>query len=423
MRYIYIILFTLITANNLFCQNANYKGDYLFKNAQIISMKSNIPPQKGDLLVKNGVIIGIGKFEKTQAKKSIDLKGKYIMPTLSDAHVHLSRNEEGLKKQLTLNLINGITKVRSMRGEWKDKDLVKEFKLSMVTPKIYICPPPIRWRQNFNDSTLTAYFKKSQNFDFIKILSVKDEDTFKKIDSFAKLNKINIGGHFPKYISDTALVNSNYNSFEHLGGLIGIKKESLEKRVDWMKNKNIFVCPTLQWYVIGYGQHSVDDMLKQRGMEYINDSIKKYWAKKSRQYRNKLGKIAFKEEVLKYSKELEERCKILKLLNDYNIKLLLSPDSSSKFIVSGFGLLEEMELYKKAGFSNYEILKTTTINFADFFNENYGTIELNKDADFLILNKNPLNNLDALKSIQGIFYDNKFLTKKDLKKLSKSILP
>ncbi|MFM9403168.1 hypothetical protein ACKLNQ_14725 [Myroides odoratimimus] len=61
----------------------------------------------------------------------------------------------------------------------------------------------------------------------------------------------------------------------------------------------------------------------------------------------------------------------------------MSSDSSSKFIVPSFGLLEEMKLYQKAGLSNFDILKSATINFALFFKENYGIIASGKDVDFI----------------------------------------
>ena len=103
--------------------------------------------------------------------------------------------------------------------------------------------------------------------------------------------------------------------------------------------------------------------------------------------------------------------------------MLLSPDASSKFIVPGFGLLEEMKLYQKAGLSNFDILRSATTNFALLFDENYGTIETGKDADFMLLSHNPLNDLKALENVNSVFYNNKYLDQKQLNEISKSVLP
>ena len=119
---------------------------------------------------------------------------------------------------------------------------------------------------------------------------------------------------------------------------------------------------------------------------------------------------------------MQERFNITKRLNDEGVKLLLSPDSSSKFIVSGFGMLEEMKLYQKAGLSNFDILRSATTNFALLFNENYGTIETGKDADFMLLSHNPLQDLKALENVNAVFYNNHYLDQKQLKDLADSVL-
>jgi hypothetical protein len=249
----------------------------------------------------------------------------------------------------------------------------------------------------------------------------------KQLDSICKKYDVKIAGHYPEDANgvsfpDDMVFSTNYKTFEHLGGLIG-ESEHFENRVKKMKQNNIFVCPTMQWFAIGYGQYGVDEMLNQKGMEYIPTEIKKDWAEKSKNYREKLGKEAFEQEKNKYAIEMQERLNATKRLNDEGVKLLLSPDSSSKFIVPGFGMLEEMKLYKKANISNFDILKSATTNFAMLFNENYGTIETGKNADFILLSQNPLQDIKALENIDAVFYNKFYLDKKQLNEIAKSILP
>lgn len=85
-------------------------------------------------------------------------------------------------------------------------------------------------------------------------------------------------------------------------------------------------------------------------------------------------------------------------------------------------LLEEMKLYQKAGLNNFEILKTATTNFAELFKGNYGIIEKGKDADFILMDKNPLENLKALEQIKGVFTNNQYLDANKLKSIGASIL-
>lgn len=423
-----LIYFALFTAEILFAQAQ--EADYIFKNVNIITMKDDKVLKKKTIVMKDGKIIEISNKTKYKSNNTIDTKGKYLLPSMADAHVHFPENDEELEKVMKLNLINGVTKLRSMRGDWKDVERKKKFNAqSSYYPQLYLSPPPIHRSNEYSVEDLEKYVKASKDygFDFIKILSIKSSSYLKQLDSLCKKYEVKIGGHYPDNptgvrFSDEVVFGTNYNSIEHLGGLVG-EPESYENRLKNIKQNNIFICPTMQWYVVGYGQLGIDEMLNQRGMEYIPTAIKNDWAEKSKIYREKLGKEGFEKEKNEYAVEMKERFKVVKRLNDEGVKLLLSPDSSSKFIVSGFGMLEEMNLYKKANLSNFDILKSATTNFALLFNGNYGTIETGKEADFILLSQNPLQDLKALENIEAVYYNKFYLDKKQLNDIAKSVQP
>lgn len=423
-----LIILLVISLFGYYSQAQN--ADYIFKNVNIITMKDDKIIKKQTVVIKDGKIIEITGKTKYKSENTIDAKGKYLLPTMADAHVHFPESDEELEKVMKLNLINGVTKLRSMRGSWNDLERKNKYNSKeSYYPKMYLSPPPIHRSHEFSVKELEDYIKASKDygFDFVKILSIKNPALLKQMDSLCKKYNVNIGGHYPDNpkgirFSDETVFSTNYNSIEHLGGLVG-EPESYENRIKNIKQNNIFICPTMQWYAIGYGQYGIDEMLNQKGMEYIPTDIKTDWAEKSQLYRDKLGKEGFEEERIKYASEMQERFNVTKRLNDEGVKLLLSPDSSSKFIVSGFGMLEEMKLYRKAGLSNFDILRSATTNFALLFNENYGTIETGKNADFILLSQNPLNDLKALKNVEAIFYNNHYLDQKQLNEIAKSVLP
>lgn len=427
MQKLFIFL-TFFAVKILFAQEA--EADYIFKNVNIITMKDDKVLQNKTIVIKNGKIIEVSDKTNFKSHKTVNAKGKYLMPSLADAHVHLPENNEELEKVMKLNLINGITKIRSMRGTWDDVNRRTKYIYEKdYYPRLYLSPPPIHRSHEFSLAQLENYVKASKDygFDFIKVLSIKNQSLLKQLDSLCKKHDVKIAGHFPKNsdgkgFSDELVFSTNYNSFEHLGGLIG-NPECYENRIKKIKQHNVFVCPTMQWYAVGYGQYGINEMLNQRGMEYIPKEIKNDWAEKSKNYREKLGKEGFEKERNEYASEMQERLKVTKRLNDEGVKLLLSPDSSSKFIVPGFGILEEMKLYKKTNISNLDILKSATTNFAFLFNGNYGTIEMGKNADFILLSQNPLQNLNALENIEAVFYNKIYLDKKQLNEIAKSVLP
>ena len=415
-------------------QNTNKKditkSEYLasnlvIKNVAVINMVTNKAIKNQDVVVKAGKIISIANAQEQDYKNMvvIDGSGKYMMPSLTDAHVHLPKNESDLERFFILNLINGVTKVRSMRGDWKHLEWREKYNTgTSIYPKLYLSAPAISRRDDFSSEELQEFIENARDFDFVKILSIKNETLFKMLDSLCEVNEIKIGGHFPSNLTDAQIFKSSYASFEHLGGLTG-QSELLENRLQEIKKKTIFICPTLSWYSVGSGRYSYEELRTQPGMQYVSKEVVNSWIEKTKQYRDKLGAKAYKEEVNIELGKLDEKYLIIKKLNELGVKMLLSPDSSSKYMVAGFGVVGEMELLKNAELSNFEILKMATVNFSDFFKEDYGTIEAGKEADFILLNDNPLENINTLKTIEGVFFNENYLSKDALNKLSESILP
>lgn len=399
--------------------------DLVIKNVSVIPMKTDSVLNNQDVVIKDGKILSIKNTRNSEYKniKVIDGRGKYIMPSLSDAHVHLPNEETDLEKFFILNLINGVTKLRSMRGRWEHIEWREKYNgINSIYPKLYLSAPPISSRYDFTTEQLENYINDSKNFDFIKILSIKDEELFRELDNLCKANNLEIGGHFPTNISDSLIFNSNYKSFEHLGGITQLS-EVVEGRIQEIEKNNIYVCPTLSWYSVGSGRYNYEELRNQPGMKYFSQETIDEWIEKTKQYREKLGKEAYKQEVADELRKLTHKYQVIKRLNELGIKMLLSPDSSSKYMVNGFGLVGEMELLKNAELSNFKILQMATVNFAEFFDGNYGTITEGKDADFIILNSNPLVNLHSLKNIEGVYFNNNYLNKSVLKNLSASIMP
>ena len=425
-----LLSFTVISFLSQFQSFAQKQEiDLLFTNIHIVDIENNTVLRNQNIAIHNGKIVGISKDLSEHSTKIIDGAGNYIMPSLADAHIHLPETITEIERVLKLNLINGITKVRSMRGNWNHLNYRNELNnQESSNPKIYLTAPPIH--RSF-DLTLEETDKyvgtaKKQGFDQIKILSIKNQSMFEMLNEKCKEYNMPLGGHIPiaseGVISDEIIFNSQYSSLEHLGGLIG-QPESYLNRINYLKEKEVYVCPTLQWYAIGYGQYSIEEMMQQRGMEFIDTADKNSWIESTKSYRQKLGEEAFKNEKNQYALEMKERFKVVKELSDLGIPLLLSPDSSSKFVVPGFGLYEEMKLYKQAGLSNQAILKAATLNFADLFKENNGKIELGREADFIFTKENPLNDIEAITQIRGVFYNNLYLNSDELKKIAQELMP
>ncbi|MHA8049510.1 amidohydrolase family protein [Aquirufa sp. ROCK-SH2] len=208
-----------------------------------------------------------------------------------------------------------------------------------------------RYTEQQLDSLFTGV--KKQGYHFIKLFSVADESTFLNIMKKADQHQMIVAGHFPSNVAMETVLKTSFKSIEHLGGYI--QTINLKNVDHWVGlSKGVFNCPTLNYF------------LKV--------------AKVDSSYQTKLELV--------FNKLVENKS-----------PLLVGSDLGGLT-----GMLEEMKIWEKWGVTNDIILKSATYHPALFFNEsaNWGSIQVGIEASFLLLDKNPLESIDHLKSIRKI---------------------
>jgi imidazolonepropionase-like amidohydrolase len=73
----------------------------------------------------------------------------------------------------------------------------------------------------------------------------------------------------------------------------------------------------------------------------------------------------------------------------------------------------------EAGLTPYQVLLTTTKNAAEMlgYEKRLGTIEAGKDADLVLLDKNPLGDIKNTKTIAGVMVKGVWLPKEQLQSM------
>ena len=85
-------------------------------------------------------------------------------------------------------------------------------------------------------------------------------------------------------------------------------------------------------------------------------------------------------------------------------RVTVGTDSGFIFQLYGFSFVREMELLREAGFHPLEIIRSATLNGAEALgmDKDLGSVEVGKLADFVILEENPLENLQVLYGVGAI---------------------
>jgi imidazolonepropionase-like amidohydrolase len=88
-------------------------------------------------------------------------------------------------------------------------------------------------------------------------------------------------------------------------------------------------------------------------------------------------------------------------LKEYNRRggrIVVGSDAGSGYGLYGFALIREMELLQQAGLNTTEIIRSATLYAAEYLgiDDDFGTVQVGKTADLLLVQGNPLDNLKVL---------------------------
>jgi hypothetical protein len=397
--------------------------NYMIRNVNVI-------PIDKDTILKNQLVNITGNkitlitddndkaFKPNDRFIIIDGRDKYLMPGMADMHAHFPDSTQ-LKKYFTLNMLAGVTSMRSMRGDNQHLNIRKNKNLPQLN--LYLSSPPVRQDLVISKQRADSIVQvsKENGFVFLKVLGIKDSLSFINLAEACKKYNFPFCGHGLYNISMPLLLKSGYSSIEHLTGYAENLNKSeayVESLIKLTAKNKVYNCATEDYFEIGYHMQSISDLKKRNGLNYMPDSTIANWDKEIAEDQTKMGEVKLKEQRDYYTKVRAAKNKILLSLVKNNADLLIGADAGGVYSVPGFAMHEELKHHSRAGLTNYQVLCAATINAAKYMNQSnkWGSVTVSKDANLILLNANPLINLDNLNSIEGIFLNSQYKTVKDL---------
>lgn len=385
-----------------------------FRNVNVISMTSQKVAAGQTVLVTDGKIerIVASNAKLPEGATVIDGTGKFLIPGLAEMHGHLPppNSPKGLLDDvLYLYLANGITTVRGMLGHDGQTQL-REWQRTgeIVAPNLYVAGPSFNG-QSINspeEAVAKVRAQKKEGWDLLKVHAGLTLPEYEALAKTAKEEKMRFAGHVPESVGLLRAIELGHETFDHMdgyleyvGGMNGpIDEKKLADAVKRSKAAGVWIVPTSALWATLFNGVPLETLRGFPELEYVPRGAVESW---SRMYEERNAKLS---EAVKKNL-LANRTKVLSALHKGGVKILMGTDSPQQFSIPGFSLHRELLYMRDAGMSNYEILKSGTVNVGEYFaggSESFGTIKPGNRADLVLLNDNPLTDITNVSKIAGV---------------------
>ncbi|RTY87682.1 amidohydrolase family protein [Flavobacterium sp. RSP15] len=375
------------------------KGRIALTNARIITMDGDKVIENGSIIINENRIEAIGNASDIRIPETAmvyDLTGKTIMPGMVDAHAHVGAFRYGLTTQQNwpfyANLAFGVTTSHDPSSNTESIFTLSEMVKSgaIVGPRIYSTGFILYGAEgdfkavvnNLDDARFAV--KRTKVFGALSVKSYNQprRDQRQQVLQAAREEEINVvpeGGS--TFFTNMTMVIDGHTGVEHNIPVAPVYKDVLEL---WGTSK-VGYTPTL---IVNYGGLNAEYYWYQKTNVWENKKLLQFTPRAVIDSRSRYRMMAPDEE---YENDHILTSKTVKTLADNGVKVNMGAHGQ----LQGMGAHWELWSIQQGGMSNLESLKTATINAANYIGagKDIGSLETGKLADILVLDKNPLENI------------------------------
>jgi imidazolonepropionase-like amidohydrolase len=380
----------------------------------------------------------------------VDGKGRFLIPGLWDMHVHLVFGDwfpGGREIALPLFLANGVTGVRDMGGDlepllqWRKE--IAEGRLA--GPRLVVSGPMLDGpKPRFPSSVAVATPEdgrravrdlKQRGAAFVKLQSLIPREAVFAIADEARKVGIPFAGHVPDAVRASEASEAGQKSFEHL---IGVFEGSSPREDEFLKGEKspgrflqsfdekraaaltailarnrTWQCPTLVWERGG-------NLLEERDLAH--DPRARYapasWKEGTwKRFTDQILHEFNVDDLATRRRFVEKELEVVRAMHEAGVPFLAGTDTAAGvYVFPGFSLHDELENFVRAGFTPREALQTATLRPAQFLamEDRLGRVEQGKLADLVLLDANPLDDVNATRRIRAVVAGGRFFSRADL---------
>lgn len=433
----------------------------MIQNVTLINPLSGAIPDQ-DILIDGETISAIGPHGSIATfapVETIDGTGKFVIPALWDAHVHLTFDPELGANILPLFVANGITRVRDTGG-LLDKMVevqAKANEMGSAAPHIYFAGPLVDGLPRVYDGSPSTYPDISAGVNtpsdaiaevnrladagvhFIKSYEMLTPETFKALVAAATERGLPVTSHVPLSMNATDVAKAGVRGMEHLRNLglscartaddlLAARQTMLsegqtmegsslraaihtEQRpiafadqdatrcdslIETLATYRVFQTPTLALNTRSTYRHFGAEEW-QATIAHLPPSVATRW--------HDLAARAMQAQKDQAQIAFTDWSMAMTAkLHAAQVPIMAGTDTPIGLLTPGFSLHLELERLVQAGLTPLEALTSATLRPAQFFGleETMGTIEAGRSGDLVILNENPLDDIRNTRSVHSL---------------------
>jgi len=409
----------------------SYDAPIRFRNVRIFDPQSKALSPPASVVVYRGVISTVepdSKVANTASEVTVDGHGGTLIAGLHDMHSHNSLWSG------PFYLAAGVTTVRDMGNDNPVLlDLIKRLDAGDL-PGPHIIPSgliegrsPFSARigvipESLDEGSSDVRWYADRGYLQIKIYNSMNPDWVKPLAAQAHSLGLRVVGHVPAFTTPDRMIADGYDEITHinqlmLGWLLDPKEDtrtplrltamSRAADLDLASPRVRNTIELMKSHHTGLDTTAVileRLMLSRAGQVAAGDAPYLEHMPIGYQRYRKRSFVSFKDDAEKarYDRAFAKIIDTLTLLNREGIRLWPGTDDAT-----GFTVHRELELYTQAALSAADTLRRATFDCDQYLNrdQQYGSLERGKRADFFLIPGDPLQDISAVRQIELVMKD------------------
>lgn len=401
----------------------DFAGATLITDVRVFDSEKATLGAATDVLVRDGTIVSVGKAGKDiQAERTVDGKGKTLLPGLFDMHGHVSRWDGGL------NIAAGVTTVRDMGNDNATlQQMIGEIKNGTLMSPNVVPAGFIEGEsdysarngfviKNLDEAKKAVDWYSEHGYPQIKIYNSFPKAVLRDTVAYAHGKGLRVSGHVPAFLRAQDVVDQGFDEIQHINQLLlnffvddktdtrtlqrfylvaekaadlDLDSKPVQDFIATLAAKKIAIDPTLATFeflhqregelspiFVAVDSHLPPDVQRGRRAAELNIPDDATWQR--------------------YNQSYDKAVEFVGRAYKAGVPLLAGTDE-----VPGFTLQHELALYVRAGLTPAQALQVATRDAAKVarVDGDRGSVSAGKRSDLILVDGDPTRDIGDIRKI------------------------